>query len=115
MRAFFDPWRLATLLLAAVGAGLAWIVGLPLPILLGPMGENGARLGVTLQAVGLLAEAVFLEIMARRRALPLLDELKAKLDASRSVGVDPDGAAAGARDGDHRETGRSPHVRRAWR
>ena len=46
------------------------------PILLGPMGENGARLGVTLQAVGLLAEATFLEIMARQRALPLLAALE---------------------------------------
>jgi hypothetical protein len=45
------------------------------PILLGPMGENGARLGVSLQAIGLVAEAVFLEIMARRHALPLLDAL----------------------------------------
>jgi hypothetical protein len=43
------------------------------PILLGPMGDNGARLGVALQAIGLFAEAVFLEIMARQRALPLLD------------------------------------------
>jgi hypothetical protein len=47
------------------------------PLLLGLMGENGALLGVTLQALGLLAEAAFLEIMARREALPLLDELKA--------------------------------------
>lgn len=43
------------------------------PILIGPMGDNGARLGVTLAVVGLVAEAIFLEIMARRRALPLLD------------------------------------------
>jgi progressive ankylosis protein len=45
------------------------------PILLGPMGTNGARLGVTLAVVGLFAEAVFLEVMARRRALPLLDQV----------------------------------------
>lgn len=47
------------------------------PILLGPMGENGARLGVTLAVVGLVAEAIFLEIMARYRALPLLDSVRA--------------------------------------
>lgn len=43
------------------------------PILLGPMGDNGARLGVTLAVVGLVAEAIFLELMAQRRALPLLE------------------------------------------
>lgn len=48
------------------------------PLLLGPMGENGARLGVTLAVVGLVAEAVFLEIMARLRALPLLDQVREK-------------------------------------
>jgi hypothetical protein len=42
------------------------------PLLLGPMGANGARLGVTLAAIGLLAEDVYLEVMARLRALPLL-------------------------------------------
>jgi hypothetical protein len=42
------------------------------PLLLGPMGENGARLGVTLVALGLVAEAVFLEVMARLHALPRL-------------------------------------------
>lgn len=46
------------------------------PLLLGPMGENGARLGVTLAVVGLIAEAIFLEIMARLRALPLLDQVR---------------------------------------
>ena len=54
------------------------------PILLGPMGENGARLGVALQAVGLVAEAAFLEIMARRRALPLLDRVHAMAEANRA-------------------------------
>ncbi len=49
------------------------------PLLLGPMGENGARLGVTLAVVGLFAEAVFLEIMARARALPLLEQVRAAL------------------------------------
>jgi hypothetical protein len=48
------------------------------PILLGPMGPNGARLGVALQAIGLLAEAAFLEIMARRRVLPVLEEMKSR-------------------------------------
>ena len=47
------------------------------PLLLGPMGANGARLGVTLAVVGLVAEAVFLEIMGRTRALPLLDQIRA--------------------------------------
>jgi hypothetical protein len=44
------------------------------PLLLGPMGTNGARLGVTLAVVGLVAEGVFLEVMARVRALPLLEQ-----------------------------------------
>lgn len=44
------------------------------PILLGPMGANGARLGVTLAVVGLVAEGAFLEVMARLRALRLLEE-----------------------------------------
>jgi hypothetical protein len=43
------------------------------PLLLGPMGANGARLGVTLAVVGLVAEDVFLTLMARRTALPLLE------------------------------------------
>ena len=42
------------------------------PLLLGPMGSNGARLGVTVAVVGLVAENVFLQVMARRRVLPLL-------------------------------------------
>jgi hypothetical protein len=42
------------------------------PLLLGSMGENGARLGVTLVALGLFAEAVFLEVVARLYALPRL-------------------------------------------
>ncbi len=45
------------------------------PLLLGPMGANGARLGVTLAIVGLLAEAVFLEVMARVRVLSCLDDI----------------------------------------
>jgi len=47
------------------------------PLLIGPMGANGARLGVTLAVVGLVAEAVFLEVMARLHALPLLDQVRA--------------------------------------
>jgi hypothetical protein len=43
------------------------------PILLGPMGTNGAQLGVTLAVVGLLAEDVFLELMSRRHSLPKLN------------------------------------------
>lgn len=67
-----------------VRAGCTWLVGRgailrivvilsAAALLLGPMGSNGARLGVTLAVVGLLAEAVYLEVMARRRALPLLE------------------------------------------
>ena len=44
------------------------------PLLLGPMGANGARLGVALAVIGLVAEDVFLELMARRRALPMIRE-----------------------------------------
>lgn len=47
------------------------------PLLLGPMGANGARLGVTLAVVGLIGEGVYLELMARRRALPLLEQVRA--------------------------------------
>lgn len=54
------------------------------PLLLGPMGENGARLGVTLAVVGLVAEAIFLEIMARLRALPLLDQAAGRVTATGS-------------------------------
>jgi len=35
--AILHPWRLATLALSAAGAGLFWLIGMPLPILLGPM------------------------------------------------------------------------------
>ena len=45
------------------------------PLLLGPMGANGARLGVTLAVVGLVGEAIFLEVMARLRALPKLADV----------------------------------------
>jgi len=43
------------------------------PLLLGPMGANGARLGVTLAVIGLFGEDVFLELMARRKALPMIE------------------------------------------
>lgn len=50
------------------------VIAAAAPILLGPMGENGARLGVTLAVIGLVAEDVFLDILARRKALPMLEE-----------------------------------------
>lgn len=43
------------------------------PLLLGPMGYNGAALGVTLAVSGLVAENVFLWTMCGRKALPLLN------------------------------------------
>ncbi len=43
------------------------------PLLLGPMGYNGAAMGVTLAATGLLAEVVFLRVMCNKKALPLLE------------------------------------------
>lgn len=58
------------------------------PILLGPMGDNGARLGVTLAVVGLVAEAIFLELMARMRALPLLDAAREAAANGRSAPVE---------------------------
>jgi len=44
------------------------------PLLLGPMGRNGARLGVTLAVVGLFGEALFLDVVSRRQAIPRLPE-----------------------------------------
>jgi hypothetical protein len=52
------------------------------PLLLGPMGANGARMGVTLAVVGLLAEDIFLELMSRRQALPLLEKIRSGAGAS---------------------------------
>jgi hypothetical protein len=52
------------------------VIAAAAPLLLGPMGANGARLGVTLAVVGLFAEGVFLDIMCRRRALPMLEAAK---------------------------------------
>lgn len=67
--------RAGCTLLVGRGAVLRIVVILAAaPILLGPMGDNGARLGVTLAVVGLVAECVFLELMARRKALDLLEE-----------------------------------------
>lgn len=67
--------RAGCTLLVGRGAVLRIVVILAAaPILLGPMGNNGARLGVTLAVVGLVAESVFLEVMARRTALDLLEE-----------------------------------------
>jgi len=39
---------------------------------------------VTLAVVGLVAEAIFLEIMARLRALPLLDQVRGRATATES-------------------------------
>jgi hypothetical protein len=65
--------------LVARGAVLRIVViAAAAPILLGPMGPNGARLGVTLAVVGLFAEGVFLELMSRRSALPLLENAQAR-------------------------------------
>ncbi|MDX1645668.1 MAG: hypothetical protein R3304_00885 [Longimicrobiales bacterium] len=67
--------RAGCTLLVGRGAVLRVVVVLAAsPILLGPMGDNGARLGVTLAVVGLVAESVFLEVMSRLRALDLLDK-----------------------------------------
>ena len=56
------------------GAALRIVVILAAaPLLLGPMGENGARMGVTLACVGLLAEVAFLEVMARRKVFAALE------------------------------------------
>lgn len=48
------------------------------PLLLGPMGANGARLGVTLAVVGLLGEDAFLAITGRLWVLPLLHDSPAE-------------------------------------
>ena len=53
--------RIVTILLAA-------------PLLLGLMGANGARLGVSLAVIGLVAEDVFLQLMARRRVLHMIED-----------------------------------------
>ncbi len=71
-----------------VRAGCTWLIGrgavlrivvilAAAPLLLGLMGANGARLGVTLAVIGLIAEGAFLEVMSRREALPLLDSMSA--------------------------------------
>jgi hypothetical protein len=56
----------------AVGRGAVLrivVILIAAPLLLGPMGANGARLGVTLAVVGLVAEGALLEVTARRKAL----------------------------------------------
>jgi hypothetical protein len=56
----------------AVGRGAVLrivVILIAAPLLLGPMGANGARLGVTLAVVGLVAEGALLEVTARRQVL----------------------------------------------
>lgn len=59
-RTVFSPWRLATLALAAAGAGLFWWLGLPLPLLLGPMFAClvAALAGMPLRGVPPVSEAM---------------------------------------------------------
>ena len=59
-RAAFSPWRLATLALAAAGAGVFWALGLPLPLLLGPMFAclAAALAGAPLAGVPRISEAM---------------------------------------------------------
>ena len=47
------------------------------PLLIGPMGANGARLGVSLAVIGLFAEDLLLQLMARRRVLHMIEEAEA--------------------------------------
>jgi uncharacterized protein len=58
--AIFSPVRLATLALAAAGAGVAWAVHLPLPLLLGPMFAclGAALAGMPLKGVPPVSEAM---------------------------------------------------------
>ncbi len=59
-RAVFSPWRLATLGLSAAGAGAFWWLGLPLPLLLGPMFAclAAALAGMPLKGVPPISEAM---------------------------------------------------------
>ena len=59
-RTVFSPWRLATVALAAAGAGLFWWLGLPLPLLLGPMFAClvAALAGMPLRGVPPVSEAM---------------------------------------------------------
>ena len=58
--ALLSPWRLATLALAAAGAGVSWRLGLPLPLLLGPMFAclAAALAGMPLKGVNPVSEAM---------------------------------------------------------
>ena len=60
MMTLFDPWRLATLALAAGGAALFWWLDLPLPILLGPMFAclAAALIGIPMKGVNPVSEAM---------------------------------------------------------
>jgi hypothetical protein len=49
------------------------IIALAARILLAPLGENGAVLGVALAVIGLAAENLYLEWRSRSRALPALE------------------------------------------
>ena len=51
-------------------ASAYWLVGGV--VLLRPLGAYGARLGVMLAVVGLLAENAYLVVMCRRHVLPIL-------------------------------------------
>jgi membrane AbrB-like protein len=55
-----SPWRLATLALAAAGAAASWRLGLPLPLLLGPMFAclAAALAGMPLKGVPPVSEAM---------------------------------------------------------
>ncbi|MFK7944789.1 MAG: AbrB family transcriptional regulator [Paracoccaceae bacterium] len=54
------PWRIATLALAAVGAGLFYVLNLPLPLLLGPMFAClvAALLGAPMRGTPKISEAM---------------------------------------------------------
>jgi uncharacterized protein len=60
LRGVFSPWRLATLALAAAGAALFGVLGLPLPLLLGPMFACllAALAGMPLKGVKPVSEAM---------------------------------------------------------
>lgn len=58
--AILSPWRLATLALSAAGAVVFWALGLPLPLLLGPMFACllAALVGVPMKGVPPVSEAM---------------------------------------------------------
>lgn len=59
-KTIFHPMRLLTLLLAVAGSALFWVVGLPLPLLLGPMFACliAALVGVPLRGVPPVSDAM---------------------------------------------------------